>query len=46
MHSSCVLKTPTCLFVTPTGYEVDGIHEAADPVEAVRKAEGIFIGEN
>uniref|UniRef100_A0A3B5LKM3 dipeptidase E n=1 Tax=Xiphophorus couchianus TaxID=32473 RepID=A0A3B5LKM3_9TELE len=26
------------------GYEVDGIHEAADPVEAVRKAEGIFIG--
>ncbi|KAJ0070580.1 hypothetical protein NL108_016450, partial [Boleophthalmus pectinirostris] len=26
------------------GYEVDGIHEAADPVEAVRKAEAIFIG--
>ncbi|KAG7231514.1 hypothetical protein INR49_011593 [Caranx melampygus] len=26
------------------GYEVDGIHEASDPVEAVRKAEGIFIG--
>ncbi|XP_041857628.1 alpha-aspartyl dipeptidase [Melanotaenia boesemani] len=26
------------------GYEVDGIHEAADPVDAVRKAEGIFIG--
>ncbi|XP_024141769.1 alpha-aspartyl dipeptidase [Oryzias melastigma] len=26
------------------GYEVDSIHEAADPVEAVRKAEGIFIG--
>ncbi|XP_035994810.1 alpha-aspartyl dipeptidase isoform X1 [Fundulus heteroclitus] len=26
------------------GYEVDGIHEATDPVEAVRKAEGIFIG--
>ncbi|KAM3607904.1 uncharacterized protein V6R79_015966 [Siganus canaliculatus] len=26
------------------GYEVDGIHEAPDPVEAVRKAEGIFIG--
>ncbi|KAM4730931.1 alpha-aspartyl dipeptidase [Anableps anableps] len=26
------------------GYEVDGIHEAADPVEAVRQAEGIFIG--
>ncbi|MEQ2210461.1 hypothetical protein XENOCAPTIV_013788, partial [Xenoophorus captivus] len=26
------------------GYEVDGIHEVADPVEAVRKAEGIFIG--
>ncbi|KAF4086539.1 hypothetical protein AMELA_G00084640 [Ameiurus melas] len=26
------------------GYEVDGVHEAADPVEAVRKAEAIFIG--
>ncbi|XP_029568261.1 alpha-aspartyl dipeptidase isoform X3 [Salmo trutta] len=26
------------------GYEVDSIHEASDPVEAVRKAEGIFIG--
>lgn len=26
------------------GYEVDSIHEAADPVDAVRKAEGIFIG--
>ncbi|XP_028250002.1 alpha-aspartyl dipeptidase [Parambassis ranga] len=26
------------------GYEVDGIHEASDPVEAIRKAEGIFIG--
>ncbi|XP_061579295.1 alpha-aspartyl dipeptidase-like [Cololabis saira] len=26
------------------GYEVDSIHEAADPVAAVRKAEGIFIG--
>ncbi|KAK7938678.1 hypothetical protein WMY93_002004 [Mugilogobius chulae] len=26
------------------GYEVSGIHEAADPVEAVRKAEAIFIG--
>ncbi|XP_047225546.1 alpha-aspartyl dipeptidase-like [Girardinichthys multiradiatus] len=26
------------------GYEVDGIHEVADPVEAVQKAEGIFIG--
>ncbi|XP_054887962.1 alpha-aspartyl dipeptidase-like [Poeciliopsis prolifica] len=26
------------------GYEVDGIHEAADPVEAVRKAEGILLG--
>ncbi|XP_034006168.1 alpha-aspartyl dipeptidase [Trematomus bernacchii] len=26
------------------GYEVDGIHEAPDPVAAVRKAEGIFIG--
>ncbi|KAF3843731.1 hypothetical protein F7725_002580 [Dissostichus mawsoni] len=25
-------------------YEVDGIHEAPDPVAAVRKAEGIFIG--
>lgn len=31
--------------VTPAGYEVDGIHEAADPVEAVRRAEAIFIGE-
>ncbi|XP_056891394.1 alpha-aspartyl dipeptidase-like [Takifugu flavidus] len=26
------------------GYEVDGIHEAPDPVEAVRRAEAIFIG--
>ncbi|KAJ0005837.1 hypothetical protein NQD34_015731 [Periophthalmus magnuspinnatus] len=26
------------------GMQVDGIHEAADPVEAVRKAEAIFIG--
>ncbi|KAI4790348.1 hypothetical protein KUCAC02_034689, partial [Chaenocephalus aceratus] len=26
------------------GYEVDGIHEAPDPVAAVREAEGIFIG--
>ncbi|XP_072301422.1 alpha-aspartyl dipeptidase [Eucyclogobius newberryi] len=26
------------------GYEVESIHEAADPVEAVRKAEAIFIG--
>ncbi|XP_065818557.1 alpha-aspartyl dipeptidase-like [Labrus bergylta] len=26
------------------GYEVDGIHEASDPVDAVRKAEAIFIG--
>ncbi|XP_071003549.1 alpha-aspartyl dipeptidase-like [Oncorhynchus clarkii lewisi] len=26
------------------GYEVDSIHEASDPVEAVRKAQGIFIG--
>ncbi|XP_028292011.1 alpha-aspartyl dipeptidase-like [Gouania willdenowi] len=26
------------------GYEVESIHEASDPVEAVRKAEGIFIG--
>ncbi|XP_042175958.1 alpha-aspartyl dipeptidase-like isoform X1 [Oncorhynchus tshawytscha] len=25
------------------GYEVDSIHEASDPVEAVRKAQGIFI---
>lgn len=30
--------------VWPAGYEVDSIHEAADPVEAVRKAEAIFIG--
>lgn len=29
---------------TSLGYEVDGIHEASDPVDAVRKAEGIFIG--
>ncbi|XP_018585139.2 alpha-aspartyl dipeptidase isoform X1 [Scleropages formosus] len=26
------------------GYEVDSIHEAADPLQAVRKAQGIFIG--
>lgn len=26
------------------GYEVNSIHEAADPVQAVRQAEGIFIG--
>lgn len=26
------------------GYEVSSIHEASDPVDAVRKAEGIFIG--
>jgi len=26
------------------GYELDSIHEASDPVEAVRKAQGIFIG--
>ncbi|KAM9850873.1 alpha-aspartyl dipeptidase [Aulostomus maculatus] len=26
------------------GYEVASIHEALDPVDAVRKAEGIFIG--
>ncbi|KAM4608344.1 alpha-aspartyl dipeptidase [Polymixia lowei] len=26
------------------GYELHGIHETSDPVEAVRKAEGIFIG--
>ncbi|XP_036397067.1 alpha-aspartyl dipeptidase [Megalops cyprinoides] len=26
------------------GYEVDSIHEASDPVEAVKKAQGIFIG--
>uniref|UniRef100_A0A3B3HCM4 Si:dkey-69o16.5 n=1 Tax=Oryzias latipes TaxID=8090 RepID=A0A3B3HCM4_ORYLA len=26
------------------GYEVDSLHEAEDPVRAVRKAEGIFIG--
>uniref|UniRef100_A0A8C7YAF8 Si:dkey-69o16.5 n=1 Tax=Oryzias sinensis TaxID=183150 RepID=A0A8C7YAF8_9TELE len=26
------------------GYEVDSLHEAEDPVLAVRKAEGIFIG--
>lgn len=26
------------------GYEVNSIHEAADPVQAIRQAEGIFIG--
>jgi len=26
------------------GYELDSIHEAADPVAAVREAQGIFIG--
>ncbi|CAB1431308.1 unnamed protein product [Pleuronectes platessa] len=26
------------------GYELESIHEASDPVEAVRKAEGFFIG--
>ncbi|KAF7646815.1 hypothetical protein LDENG_00181850 [Lucifuga dentata] len=26
------------------GYEVDSIHKASDPVDAVRKAEAIFIG--
>ncbi|KAM7406796.1 hypothetical protein PAMA_002831 [Pampus argenteus] len=26
------------------GYEVDSIHESSDPIEAVRRAEGIFIG--
>uniref|UniRef100_A0A665TTE6 dipeptidase E n=1 Tax=Echeneis naucrates TaxID=173247 RepID=A0A665TTE6_ECHNA len=26
------------------GYEVDSIHETSDPIGAVRKAEGIFIG--
>jgi len=26
------------------GYELDSIHEASDPIEAVRKAQGIFIG--
>ncbi|XP_062862256.1 alpha-aspartyl dipeptidase-like [Trichomycterus rosablanca] len=30
--------------LTSLGYEVDSVHEAADPVEAVRKAEAIFIG--
>ncbi|XP_071403620.1 alpha-aspartyl dipeptidase [Centroberyx affinis] len=28
------------------GYELDSIHEASDPVTAVRKAEGIFIGDS
>lgn len=27
-----------------TGYDVDGIHHGPDPVEAVKKAEAIFIG--
>lgn len=31
--------------LSSAGYEVDSIHEASDPVDAVRKAEGIFIGE-
>lgn len=31
--------------LAPAGYEVESIHEASDPVDAVRKAEGIFIGE-
>ncbi|XP_076858260.1 alpha-aspartyl dipeptidase isoform X2 [Brachyhypopomus gauderio] len=26
------------------GYDVDSVHETADPVQAVRRAEGIFIG--
>ncbi|KAL4635788.1 alpha-aspartyl dipeptidase-like isoform X1 [Arapaima gigas] len=26
------------------GYEVDSIHEAADPLDAVKRAQGIFIG--
>ncbi|XP_032801656.1 alpha-aspartyl dipeptidase-like [Petromyzon marinus] len=26
------------------GYEIDGIHKAEDPVEAVKNAQGIFIG--
>lgn len=26
------------------GYDLDSIHEAADPVEAVQKSEAIFIG--
>ncbi|XP_030284005.1 alpha-aspartyl dipeptidase [Sparus aurata] len=29
---------------TSLGYELNGIHEALDPVSAVRKAEAIFIG--
>ncbi|MGH0117640.1 UNVERIFIED_CONTAM: hypothetical protein FKN15_041832 [Acipenser sinensis] len=29
---------------TGTGYELDSIHEAPNPVDAVRKAQGIFIG--
>ncbi|XP_048876253.1 alpha-aspartyl dipeptidase-like [Brienomyrus brachyistius] len=29
---------------TSLGYQLDSVHEAADPVEAVKKAEGIFIG--
>ncbi|XP_073329782.1 alpha-aspartyl dipeptidase [Pagrus major] len=29
---------------TSLGYELDGIHEASDPVNTVRKAEAIFIG--
>jgi len=31
-------------FSLSPGYEVDSVHETPDPVDAVRKAEGIFIG--
>lgn len=41
----CLLHGEPLVCLAPAGYEVESIHEAADPVDAVRKAEGIFIGE-
>lgn len=39
------LLNPCFAFLTDLpGYEVDSVHETSDPVEAVRKADGIFIG--
>lgn len=38
----CSVHSSECCLLS--GYEVDSIHEASDPVEAVRKAQGIFIG--
>ncbi|KAI2660534.1 Alpha-aspartyl dipeptidase [Labeo rohita] len=43
--------TATVIFISDVlffslfpGYEVESVHETPDPVDAVRKAEGIFIG--